>query len=178
MAGPSYGAVPFREQIEFFRQKRSVLTDSWLDVFESQHDTAFMVAGANRTDLLADFREAIDRAIAEGGAAWRLGILQLVFFDLDGTITRRDTLFPYVLSLLVRRPWSLPRLLAVLPALLRFATGRADHGELKGQFIRSGLGGLPRAAIAAHTARSAAVASAQSMATRRCKDDGTLAPAG
>lgn len=67
MAGPSYGAVPFREQIEFFRRKRSVLTDSWLDVFEAQHDTAFMVAGANRTDLLADFREAVDRIIAEGG---------------------------------------------------------------------------------------------------------------
>lgn len=93
------------------------------------------------------------RVIAEGGAAWRLGILQLVFFDLDGTITRRDTLFPYVLSLVLRRPWRLPRLLAVLPVLLRFARGRADHGELKGQFIRSGLGGLPRTVIAAHTTR-------------------------
>ncbi len=79
--------------------------------------------------------------------------MQLVFFDLDGTITRRDTLFPYVLSLLLRRPWRLPRLLAVLPTLLRFAAGRADHGELKGRFIRSALGGLPRSVIAAHTSR-------------------------
>lgn len=79
--------------------------------------------------------------------------MQLVFFDLDGTITRRDTLLQYVLSLLLRRPWRLPRMLAVLPTLLRFATGRADHGELKGQFIRSALGGLPRSVIEAHTAR-------------------------
>lgn len=79
--------------------------------------------------------------------------LQLVFFDLDGTITRRDTLVPYVLSLLMRRPWRLPRLLGVLPALLRFATGNADHGELKGQLLRCALGGLPRRVIDAHTAR-------------------------
>lgn len=79
--------------------------------------------------------------------------LQLVFFDLDGTITRRDTLVPYVLSLLLRRPWRLPRLLGVLPALLRFAAGKADHGELKGQLLRSALGGLPRRVIDAHTAR-------------------------
>ncbi len=79
--------------------------------------------------------------------------MQLVFFDLDGTITRRDTLAQYVLSLLLRRPWRLPRLLAVLPTLLRFINGRADHGELKGCFIRSALGGLPRAVIDAHTAR-------------------------
>jgi HAD superfamily hydrolase (TIGR01490 family) len=88
-----------------------------------------------------------------GRESRRFDTLQLVFFDLDGTITRRDTLFPYVMSLLLRRPWRLPRLLAVLPTLLRFATGRADHGELKGQFIRSALGGLPRSVIAAHTAR-------------------------
>ena len=79
--------------------------------------------------------------------------MQLVFFDLDGTITRRDTLVPYVTSLLLRRPWRLPRLLGLLPAVLRFATGAADHGELKGQLLRYALGGLPRRVIDAHTAR-------------------------
>lgn len=79
--------------------------------------------------------------------------MQLVFFDLDGTITRRDTLVPYVLSLLLRRPWRLPRLLGVLPALLRFLSGKADHGDLKGQLLRCALGGLRRSVLDAHTAR-------------------------
>lgn len=66
MASVAYGSVKFKEQIAFFRAKRDVLTESWLDVFGAEHDTAFMVAGANRSALLADFRDAIDRAIADG----------------------------------------------------------------------------------------------------------------
>lgn len=65
--GAAWGMVPFKEQIEFLRRKRNVLTESYLDVWETQHDTSFMVAGANRDALLADFREAIRRAI-EGNA--------------------------------------------------------------------------------------------------------------
>jgi hypothetical protein len=63
MAGDAWGMVPFSEQVQFLRRKRNVLTESYLDVFESQHDVAFMVAGANRDALLADFREAIRKAI-------------------------------------------------------------------------------------------------------------------
>lgn len=63
MAGAAWGMVPFAEQVQFLRRKRNVLTESYLDVFESQHDAAFMVAGANRDALLADFREAIRKAI-------------------------------------------------------------------------------------------------------------------
>ncbi len=78
--------------------------------------------------------------------------MQLVFFDLDGTITRRDTLVGYVFGLLLRRPWRWPRLLGVLPSLLRFALGHADHGELKGSLIRCALGGLTRRELADWTA--------------------------
>lgn len=66
MATVAYDTLPFSEQIAFFRSKRDVLTESYLDVFGAQHDIAFMVAGANRADLLADFKTAIDHAIAEG----------------------------------------------------------------------------------------------------------------
>lgn len=66
MATVAYDQLPFSEQISFFRAKRGVLTESYLDVWEAQHDVAFMVAGANRTDLLTDFRTAIDKAIADG----------------------------------------------------------------------------------------------------------------
>jgi Phage Mu protein F like protein len=62
----AYGTVPFQDQIAFFRRKRNVLTESYLDVWDSQHDTSFMVAGANRDDLLADLREAIRKAIDSG----------------------------------------------------------------------------------------------------------------
>lgn len=60
--------LPFEEQIAFFRAKLGNLipTATWRDVMLSAHDTGFMVAGAMRDDLLADFADAIDQAIAEG----------------------------------------------------------------------------------------------------------------
>jgi len=67
MPQPTYGALSFAEQIAFFRQKKNALTESFLDVWEAQHDVSFMVAGANRDDLVADFREAVRAAIEEGG---------------------------------------------------------------------------------------------------------------
>ncbi len=79
--------------------------------------------------------------------------MQLVFFDLDGTITRRDTLTGYVLGALVRRPWRLPRLLGVLPTLWQFALRSVDRGELKGCLIRCALGGLPRRTLERWTAQ-------------------------
>jgi len=73
-------------------------------------------------------------------------------FDLDGTLVRGDTLRAYVFGYLVRRPWRLPLLLAVIPATLRFLA-RRDHGALKAAFIRATLGGQTRTALAAWTAR-------------------------
>lgn len=52
----------------FFRGKLGNLvpTAKWDDLWKSQHDRAFMVAGAAKADLLADLAEAVDKAIAEG----------------------------------------------------------------------------------------------------------------
>ncbi len=60
--------VPFGEQIRFFRGKLGNLvpTQRWTDVWKAQHDRAFMVAGAAKADLLADFAAAVDGAIADG----------------------------------------------------------------------------------------------------------------
>ncbi|AYJ94908.1 hypothetical protein D1220_22900 [Klebsiella pneumoniae] len=67
MAGNiAYGSLPFREQLAFFQRKLNTKTDAWTDVYGDEHDNEFMVAGANRDDLLADFRQAIERAIVEG----------------------------------------------------------------------------------------------------------------
>jgi phosphatidylglycerophosphatase C len=78
--------------------------------------------------------------------------MQLAIFDLDGTITRHDTLVPYVFGYLRGHLWRVPRLLAVLPALLRFAMER-DRGELKSALIRRVLGNVPRSLIDEWTAR-------------------------
>lgn len=67
MAGASYGSLPFGEQIAFFQRKLNITTEAWTDVYGAQHDNSFMVAGANRDDLVADFREAVEKVIADGG---------------------------------------------------------------------------------------------------------------
>lgn len=58
--------LPFAEQIEFFKNKINLPTDNYLDLEGAEHDYAFVVAGANRNDILADFRAAIDSAIIAG----------------------------------------------------------------------------------------------------------------
>lgn len=59
-------SLPFREQNEFLRRKLNLPTNGWTDVYGREHDYAFTVAGANRNDLVADFHQAVQRAI-EGG---------------------------------------------------------------------------------------------------------------
>ncbi len=74
-------------------------------------------------------------------------------FDLDGTITRHDTLVPYVLGFLLRSPWRLPRLLLALPAVIGFGLRLTDHGGLKSALLRATLGGVPRERLERWTAR-------------------------
>lgn len=66
MADVAYGSLPFREQIAFFRRKLNLPTESWTDIWQQAHDHAFVIAGATNTDMLGDFRDAIDKAIANG----------------------------------------------------------------------------------------------------------------
>ena len=62
----AYGSLPFREQIEYFRRKVNLPTAGWTDVYTQEHDYAFVVAGANRDAIVADFRAAVEKAIADG----------------------------------------------------------------------------------------------------------------
>ncbi|HEV2700679.1 MAG TPA: HAD-IB family hydrolase [Steroidobacteraceae bacterium] len=77
--------------------------------------------------------------------------MRLVVFDLDGTITYRDTLFPYLTGFLKRSHRSRLRLLRVVPALAAFAIGAADRGAVKSAVIRGSLGGATRQELAAWT---------------------------
>jgi len=67
-------------------------------------------------------------------------------FDLDGTITRHDTLMPFLFGYLWRHPWRLPRLLLFVPPLLSFAVTN-DRGALKGALIHAVLGGCQRSQL-------------------------------
>jgi phosphatidylglycerophosphatase C len=88
---------------------------------------------------------------------------QLVVFDLDGTLTRHDTLVPYIAGLLRRRPWRWLRVVRALPTLLGFALGRRDRGQLKSALISHALGGLSRAELTPYTREFAAACSAQQL---------------
>ena len=61
-----YGALPFAEQIDFFREKVSLPSEDWTQLWQEGHDHGFVVAGANKDTLVADFRAAVDKAIADG----------------------------------------------------------------------------------------------------------------
>jgi len=72
--------------------------------------------------------------------------MSLAIFDLDGTITRHDTLVPLVLRKLARRPWQLLRLIRVLPALVRYGADR-DRAALKQSLLHATLRGMTRASL-------------------------------
>ncbi len=60
---------PFAQQLAAWRIRlaNQVPTATWQDLWHSQHDRAFVVAGAMKAELLADLAAAVDKAIAGGG---------------------------------------------------------------------------------------------------------------
>jgi hypothetical protein len=60
-------AKPFDLQIAALRLRlaNQVGTAAWDDLIKSQHDRAFVVAGAMKADLLADLGKAVEKAIGE-----------------------------------------------------------------------------------------------------------------
>jgi phosphatidylglycerophosphatase C len=77
--------------------------------------------------------------VSDGPTAGR----RVAVFDLDGTITWRDSLLPFLAGVLRRHPARLARLAPLPWALARYAIDR-DRGRLKGALIRYALGGLRR----------------------------------
>lgn len=58
--------LPFEEMESFIRGKQNIPTLKWDDLWKDQHAKGFMVAGAYRDELLADFRTAVEKAIIKG----------------------------------------------------------------------------------------------------------------
>lgn len=82
------------------------------------------------------------RAVCSGGVA---------LFDLDGTITRRDTYLAYLLGFLVRHPTRLPRALPLPLAVAAHLAGWRDNTWLKTRFLGAVLGGVTRSSLRAWT---------------------------
>lgn len=76
---------PFAEQVAAFRLRLADLrpTATWMDVWQAEHDRAFMVAGAMKADLLADLAGAVQKAIEEGTS------LEQFRADFREIVTRR-----------------------------------------------------------------------------------------
>jgi Phage Mu protein F like protein len=58
--------APFQEQLDFFKRKLNLPSERWDDIMHAAHDRAFIVAGAQSADLLADLRSAVTKAIEQG----------------------------------------------------------------------------------------------------------------
>lgn len=65
---PEAVAVPvqFREAIDFFKAKVRLPSNTWTDLWQEQHGLGFVVAGATKAALVADFQNAIAKALEEG----------------------------------------------------------------------------------------------------------------
>lgn len=61
-----YLSLPFSQAVDFFRDKVSLPSERWDDLWQGMHSRAFVVAGATKTELLADLRGAVDKAISQG----------------------------------------------------------------------------------------------------------------
>jgi phosphatidylglycerophosphatase C len=71
----------------------------------------------------------------------------LVVLDLDGTITRADTLIPFLAGCFLRYPrLSLKLLLVPLDALM-WLLGRIDNAKFKTKLLTAVMGGLPITAV-------------------------------
>jgi phosphatidylglycerophosphatase C len=68
----------------------------------------------------------------------------VALFDLDGTLTRRDTLLPFLLSYLRRHPRRVAGLWRLPWALIRYAARGRDRGLLKSRVISMVMGGASR----------------------------------
>lgn len=76
-------------------------------------------------------------------ASRRNATRQLVIFDLDGTITRSDTLVPFLAGCLVRFPRFRANMFLLPFDIVRFGLGRISAGIMKERLLRAVIGGLP-----------------------------------
>jgi phosphatidylglycerophosphatase C len=74
-------------------------------------------------------------------------VKQVAVFDLDGTLTWRDSFVQFLSGYLNRQPLRWARSWQVLPAFAAYLLGGRDRGLLKQRLIQTYLRGEPRAAV-------------------------------
>lgn len=63
---PEFTPLPFDEAIDYHRQKVRIPTRKWDDLKAGMHSRGFVIAGAMKDSLIADFQSAVDKAISRG----------------------------------------------------------------------------------------------------------------
>jgi phosphatidylglycerophosphatase C len=76
----------------------------------------------------------------------------IAIFDLDGTITWRDTYVAYLLHVLPRRPTRVLNCLGLSLQVVQFKLGRITNDEIKRAFLRRVLGNCTRGEVERFTA--------------------------
>ena len=67
---------------------------------------------------------------------------KIIVFDLDGTITQRDTYLPFLFGLLLRKPWRVVRLIGLPFAVAMHLAGLRSNTWLKKVFLKAFMKGL------------------------------------
>lgn len=76
----------------------------------------------------------------------------IAIFDLDGTITRRDTYTAFLLDVLIRNRRRVLNCIALPGVVLKFKLGRVTNDEIKCAFLSAVMGGFTRAEVEHFTA--------------------------
>lgn len=77
----------------------------------------------------------------------------LVVFDLDHTLSRRDTFLQYLVGFLLRNPARILRCIGLPFAVAKFYLGLIDNRQMKESFLSAVLGGIHRQEVEAWTKR-------------------------
>ena len=72
----------FEQQAQYFAKKLKLKTNSYLDIMGEEHDYFFVVAGANRNEVLDGLYKAVQQAIDNGGT------IEEFRKDFDGVVEK------------------------------------------------------------------------------------------
>ncbi len=61
-----FAKLPFAEAQNFLRRKVNLPTETWKDIQDGMHVSAFVIAGAQKEELLSDIRASLQKALDEG----------------------------------------------------------------------------------------------------------------
>ena len=62
----NFTKLPFTEAQNFLREKVSLPTKTWKDIQDGMHARAFVIAGAQKAELLSDIRGSLQKALDDG----------------------------------------------------------------------------------------------------------------